>query len=77
VFKGRLVTAEFSKSVTATGVRKVVADIVRGRTNASESILFSRLMVASPLWRQSSSAIAELEKLSAELAAISAQDDSS
>ena len=75
VFKGWLVTAEFSKSVTTTGVEKVVADIVLERTNASKSVLFSRMMVASPLWRQSRSAVAELEKFSAKLAAISAQDD--
>ena len=60
------------RSVTVTERGNVVATIVPGRTNAGESVMFSCLMLASPMQQESSSAVYEIGKSSEESGALSA-----
>ena len=60
------------RSDTVTERGNVVVTIVPGRTNAGESVMFSCLMLASPMRRESSSAVYEIGKSSEESGALSA-----
>jgi antitoxin (DNA-binding transcriptional repressor) of toxin-antitoxin stability system len=60
------------RSVTAIERGIVGGTIVPGRANAGENVMFSCLMLASPLRQESSSAVYEIGKSSAKSGALSA-----